>query len=66
MPRRPFYSQCCGTTVYPVTAVTVAGREYSWRCERCGAFTALTHVPVPVPGGDFVRGAVQVASGWFH
>ena len=63
MPRRPFFSQCCGATVCPVPTVWVAAREYSWRCEACAAFTALTHLPLPVAGGDFVRVAVRLASG---
>ena len=25
MPRRPFYSQCCGAAVYPVATIVVAG-----------------------------------------
>ena len=66
MPRRPFYSQCCGVSVYPVPAVRVAGREYGWCCERCGSFTALTHLPLPVPDGDFVRSPAQAASGEVH
>ena len=66
MPRRPFFSQCCGATVYPVPTLYVSGRDYSWRCEVCTAFTALTHTPSPVADGDFVRLEARVAAGMVH